>query len=151
MEYSEIFKNVLKGVENLKEDKTETNLVKANFLINNYNKLSEDQKNSLSERASDFLHFIESFALYENQKLVHLWLLESPIQDINTNTCGPFKTYFYENLFFLNSDSILHERKRLTYDAVQECLKEIFTTNTDQNKKTINAYIKQKNIKIANQ
>ena len=106
-----ILKNVLKRVENLKEDKIETNLVNVNFSINNYNKLSKDEKNSLSETANDFLHFTESFAQYENQKSVYLCLLEDPIQDINTNTCGLFQTYFYQNLFFPNSDSILHEKK----------------------------------------
>ena len=54
-------------------------------------------------------------------------------------------------LFSPNSDSILHERKRLTYDVVQEFLKELFTANTDKNKKTINEYMRQKNIKIENQ
>ena len=146
-----ILKNVLKGVENLKEDKTEINLVNVNFSINSYNKLYEDEKYSLSETANDFLYFVESFALYENEKLVHLWLLEDPIQDIDTSTCGPFQTYFYENPFFPNSDSVLNERKRLTYDVVQEFLKEVFMTNTEQNENTVNKYINQKNIKIENQ
>ena len=146
-----ILKNVLKGVENLKEDKTEINLGNVNFSINSYNKLSEDEKSSLSDTDNGFLHFMESFAQYENQKLIHLWLLEDPIQDINTNTWGSFQTYFYENLCFPNSDSILHEKKQLTYDVVQEFLKEIFTTNTDQNEKTINEYLNQKSIKIENQ
>ena len=106
-----ILKNVLKGIENLKEDKTEINLGNVNFSINSYNKLSEDEKNSLSDTANGFLHFMESFAQYENQKLIHLWLLEDPIQDINTNTWGSFQTYFYKNLCFPNSDSILHEKK----------------------------------------
>ena len=75
-------------------NKTEINLVNVKFSINSYNKLSEDEKIFLSETANDFLHFMESFAQYEHQKLIHLWLLEDPIQDINTNTCGPFKTYF---------------------------------------------------------
>ena len=146
-----ILKNVLKAVENLKEDKTEINLVNVNFSINSYNKLYEDEKYSLSETANDFLYFVESFALYENEKLVHLWLLEDAMQDIDTSTCGPFQTYFYENPFFPNSDSVLHERKRLTYDVVQEFLKEVFMTNTEQNENTVNEYIKQKNIKIENQ
>ena len=57
-----ILKIVLKGIENLKEEKTEINLVNVNFSINSYNKLSKDEKNSLSEIANDFLHFIEYFA-----------------------------------------------------------------------------------------
>ena len=63
---------ILKGLENLKENKEEVNLVKINFLINTYNKLSEGEKAALSETCLDFLHFIESFAEYEKQSIIHL-------------------------------------------------------------------------------
>ena len=43
------------------------------------------------------------------------------------------------------------KKKQFTYDVVQEFLKEIFTSNTNQNEKTINEYLKQKSIKIENQ
>ena len=94
-----IVAKVLKGVENLKEDKTEINLVNVNFVKNSYSKLSESEKAALLETFTDFLHFLESFADYENQSISHLWLLEDPIQDITTNTCGYFQTFFYENFF----------------------------------------------------
>ena len=95
-----IVAKVLKGVENLKEDKTEINLVSVNFVKNSYLKLSEGEKAALSETCTDFLHFLESFAEYENQSLIHLWLLEDPIQDISTNTCGYFQTFFTKAFFF---------------------------------------------------
>ena len=41
---------ILKGLENLKENKEEVNLVKVNFVKNTYNKLSEGEKAALSER-----------------------------------------------------------------------------------------------------
>ena len=91
---------VLKGVENLKEDKEQINLGNVNFVKNIYLKLSEGEKAALSETCTDFLHFLESFGDYENQSLIHLWLLEDPIQDITTNTCGYFQSFFYENLVF---------------------------------------------------
>ena len=114
-----IVAKVLKGVKNLKEDKEQINLVGVNFVKNSYSKLSEGGKAALSETCTDFLHFLESFADYENQSLIHLWLLEDPIQDITTNTCGYFQTFFYDNVFYPNSDSILHKRKHLTYDVIQ--------------------------------
>ena len=64
------------------------NFVNVNFVKSSYSKLSEGEKTALSETCTDFLHFLESFADYENQSLIHLWLLEDPIQDITTNTCG---------------------------------------------------------------
>ena len=128
-----IVATVLKGVENLKKDKEQINLVNVNF------------RAALSETCTDFLHFLESFADYENQSLIHLWLLEDPIQDITTNTCGYFQTFLYENLFFPNSDSILHKRRRLTYDLIQSFFQELFTTNTEQNEKVLRYYVEQKN------
>ena len=92
-----IVAKVLKGAENLKEGKEQINLVNVNFVKNSYLKLSEDEKAAFSETCTDFPHFLESFADYENQSLIHLWLLEDPIQDITTNTCGYFQTFFYEN------------------------------------------------------
>ena len=140
-----IVAKVLKGVKNLKEDKTQINLVNVNFVKNSHSKLSEGEKVALSETCTDFLHFLESFADYENQGLIYLWLLEDPIQDITTNTCGYFQTFFYENLFFPDSDSILRRRKRLTNDVIQSFFQELFTTNTEQNEKIIRYYVEQKN------
>ena len=92
-----IVAKVLKGTENLKEVKVQINLVNVNFVKNSYSKLSEGEKAALSETCTDFA---ESFVDYENQSLIQFWLLEDPIQDITTNTCGYFQTFFYENLFF---------------------------------------------------
>ena len=102
-------------------------------------RLSEGEKAALSETCTDFLHFLESFAEYENQSLIHLWLLEDPSQDITANTCGYFQTFFYENLF------LLQKRKRLTYDVIQSFFQELFATNTEQNEKVIRYYVEQKN------
>ena len=140
-----IVATVLKGVENLKKDKEQINLVNVNFVKNSYSKLSEGLRATLSETCTDFLHFLESFADYENQSLIHSWLLEDPIQDITTNTCGYFQTFLYENPFFPNSDSILHKRRRLTYDLIQSFFQELFTTNTEQNEKVLRYYVEQKN------
>ena len=140
-----IVAEVLKGVENLKEDKEQINLVNVYFVKNSYLKLSEGEKAALSETCTDFLHFLKSFADYENQSLIHLWLLEDPIQDITRNTCGYFQTFFYKNLFFPDSDNILHKRKRLTNYVIQAFFQELFTANTEQNKKIIRYYVEQKN------
>ena len=89
-----ILSKILKGLENLKETKSEVNLVKVNFVKNSYNKLSGGEKAALSKTCLDFLHFVESFAEYESQGIIHLWLLEDPIKDLNSDTCGYFQTYF---------------------------------------------------------
>ena len=106
--------------------------------------LSEGEKAALSETCLDFLHFLESFAKYKKQNIIDLWLLEYPTQDLKTDTCGYFQTYFYKNLFFPNSDNILQSRKHLTYDVVQIFLQEFFSTNIEKNEIIIKNYIKQK-------
>ena len=130
-----IVAKVLRGVENLREYKTQIDFVNVNFVKNSYSKLSEGEKADLSETCTDFQHFLESFADYENQRLIHLWLLEDPIQDITTNTCGYFQTFFYENLFFPDSDSILHKCKRLTNDVIQTFFKSSLRQTLNKTKK----------------
>ena len=68
----QIVAKVLKGVKNLKEDKTQMNLVNVNFVKISYSKLSEGEKAPLSETCTDFLYFLESFADYKNQSPIHL-------------------------------------------------------------------------------
>ena len=105
-----------------------------NFVKNSYLKLSEGEEATLSETCTDFLHFLESFADYENQSLIYLWLLEDPIQDITTNTYEYFQTFFYENLFFPDSDSILHKHKRVTYDVIQTFFKSFLRQTLNKTK-----------------
>ena len=94
-----ILSKILKGLDNLKENKEEVNLVTINFVKNSYSKLSEGEKAVLSETCTDFLHFLESFADYENQSLIHLWLLEDPIQD-NYKYVWILSDLFLRKLFF---------------------------------------------------
>ena len=54
-----ILTKILKGLENLKENKSDVILVKMNLVKNSCNKLSEGEKATLSDSCLDFLHFIE--------------------------------------------------------------------------------------------
>ena len=128
-----IVKKVLKGVQNIAPDKTELNLVNMNFSANSYDKLLDQDKSSLSETANDLFHFIESFARYEKENVISMWVLEDPIQEITSDTCGAFQIYFYENLFFPNNDSKIHEYKKLTKEAVQDLLNKIFSVDPRKN------------------
>ena len=106
-----IAKKVLKGVQNIAQDKTELSLVNVNYSANTYKKLLDQDKLSLLETVNDFFHFIESFSRYEKQNTISMWVLEDPIQNLTTDTCGIFQICFYENLFFPDNDSKLHEHK----------------------------------------
>ena len=75
-----IVAKVLKGVKNLKEDKEQINLVNVNCVTNSYLKLSESEKAAVSETCNDFLHFLESFADYENQSFIYSLSLARSLQ-----------------------------------------------------------------------
>ena len=95
-----ILSKILKVLENLKENKEKVNLVKVKFVKNTYNKLSEGEKAALSKTCLEFLHFVESFAEYEKQGIIHLWLFEEPIQDLKLILVAIFRHIFMRLCFF---------------------------------------------------
>ena len=95
-----IVKKVLKGEENISSNKTELNLLKLRFSVNGYNDLLDKDKLLLPKIAYDLFHFMENFARYEKERNINMWILEDPIKNKTTDTCGPFQLYFYKNLFF---------------------------------------------------
>ena len=97
----------------------------------------------LSETAQDLFHLIYCFE--KNEKItnfVNVWMLDDPLQKKkkqktkkNTLTCGLFQTYFYEDLFFSNNDSKIHDYKKLTNEALEILLNELYSLDQEQNKK----------------
>ena len=70
-------------------------------------------------------------------------MLKDPIQEPKTVTCSPFQLYFYENLFFPDENSKLHDHKKLTNIALETLLNELFTLVIEQNERTINEHIRE--------
>ena len=95
----------------------------------------DQEKLSLSETANELFHFIEGFARYEKQNVISMWMLEDPIQEIMSDTCGTFQIYFYENLFFPDNDSKIHKYKKLE-EAVQDLLNKIFSVDPKKPNRT---------------
>ena len=67
-------------------------------------------------------------------------MLEDPIQMPKTVTCGPFQIYFSKNPFFPNKISKVHSYKKLTNNAIETPLNELFTLNREKNKQIISEY-----------
>ena len=95
-----IVEKVIKGIEKIERKDNKLTLIKLRFSVKNFCELKDNEKLSLSETAQDLSHFIENFGRYENQVNVNMWMLEGPTQKIETDTCGLFQIYFYDNLFF---------------------------------------------------
>ena len=74
--------------------------------------------------AKVFFHFLKSLARYGKQNLVSMWVLENPIQELTTDTCGAFGIHFYENLFFPDNDSKIHEYKKTNKRSTSDFAKQ---------------------------
>ena len=99
---------------------------------------------SLSEIARDFFHLLEAFGKTKNIKeFVKVWLLEDPVQQMETTTCGAFQLYFFENLFFPDELTKLHSYQKLTNIAIETILDELFTLDK-QKKQTNNKRLHKK-------
>ena len=69
----------------------------------------------VSTTADDLFNFMESFARLHNiNDTVSIWMLEDPIQKMDTYTCGAFQPFFFENLFIASEDSEMLTHKKLT-------------------------------------
>ena len=135
---------VLKGLELADQRDNKLTLVKLKFSMASNEKLTENEIKKLSETAQDLYHLIYNFRKNENITIfVNVWMLKDPIQEPKTVTCSPFQLYFYENLFFPDENSKLHDHKKLTNIALETLLNELFTLVIEQNEKTINEHIRE--------
>ena len=64
-------------------------------------------------------------------------MVEDPIQDIETVTCGIFQLYFYESLFNPKADSKIQNNKKLTKKTVETSLNKLLYLDIDNNEKII--------------
>ena len=61
-----------------------------------------------------------------------MWMLEKPIQKLDTYTCGSFQPFFFENLF----NHLKRVKCKMTKSdkkAIQTLLNQLFTTNKNEN------------------
>ena len=66
----------------------------------------------------------------------------------NTVTFDLFQISFYENLLFLDNDSKIQDYKILTNEALETLLNKLYSLDQQRNEKTINEYIKQRQINL---
>ena len=89
-------------------------LVKIRFSVKACKNLSKEIE-KLNDTARDLFYFIKSFADFlKVSNFLNIWMLEDPIENTETVTCGIFQLYFYENLFNPKADSKIQNDKKLT-------------------------------------
>ena len=103
----------------------------------------------LSNLAKDLFHFIEKFGnLHGVNDFVLIYMLEDPVQNIESDNCGPFHLYFLENLFGVGTESEIFELKKLTKNSNEVVLIGILLLNIENNEKIAKDYNKKKRIKF---
>ena len=109
-------------------------LCKIRFNLGAYATLSQDEVDSLSDKARNLFRFIQAFGIkLKLRNFVSIWMVEDRLQDLDSSTCGIFQLYFFDNLFNPDGNSKIQNNSKVNRKTVEVLLNELFTLN-DQNK-----------------
>ena len=82
----------------------------------------------------DFFHFVKSFSkLHQLTDFISIWMLEDPIQKLETLTCRPFQLYFFDNIFNIGKHSPIQKHNKLTNRAIETLINKIFSLYQEEN------------------
>ena len=108
-----VIEKILFGTEQLTRTDDKITPVNIKFSLNASKNLTKNEVDNLSDAASDFFYFVQSFRnKLKVRDFVSLWVIEDRIQDLDSVTGGNFQMHFYNNLFNLNKDSKIQNRTR---------------------------------------
>ena len=129
---------ILVGIEQMKRTDQKITLCKIKFNLEACSKLSKKKKkkkfDSLSDTARDFFYFVQAFGIKLKLKsFVNIWMVEDQIQDLESNTCGIFQLYFYENMFNPDQSSKIQNDTKLKKSTVETLLNELFSLDDKEN------------------
>ena len=134
-----VFEKVLFGTEQMARSDNKITLVNIRFNLNTCKNLSKKELDALSDTASYFFHFIQDFGnKLKLRDFVNTWMVEDRVQDLNSVTCDIFQIYFYDNLFNLDENIKLQNKKRLNKKTIETLFNELFVLdNQEANEATI--------------
>ena len=74
-------------------------------------------------------------------------MVEDRIEDLDTMNCGIFQIYFYKNLFNIDQNSKIQNKKRLNKKTIETLLNELLVlSDQEQNEAITNQYADKRNI-----
>ena len=74
-------------------------------------------------------------------------MVEDRIEDLDTVNCGIFQIYFYKNLFNIDQNSKIQNKKRLNKKTIETLLNELLVlSDQEQNEAITNQYADKRNI-----
>ena len=102
----------------------------------------------MSETTVDLMHLINEYGRkHDLRSEVVIHLADDHLQMIEMETCGIYQIYFYVNLFNpLENSSILSE-KTLSRKTIEKLLKEILSTDKQENEYRTEIFVHKNNIK----
>ena len=75
-------------------------------------------------------------------------MVEDRIQDLDSNSCGIFQLYFYENLFNPDQNSKIQNETKLKKTTVETLLNELFSLDDKENEIKMVEYADKLEIEI---
>ena len=116
------------------------------FSINAWEKLPHTKKEQLTDTAQIFFYFLAQFAKLKRTNDMNILIVEYPVQELTSSTCGLFRLYFYKNIFGPQEKSKIINHETLNKRAVEAILNEIFTTDVNENKQVIEKFKEEYNL-----
>ena len=117
-----IINKMLHGINdfNKRDNVPVINIISLRFSITTYEDLK--QKEEISKTVIYLFHLLKEFGKLHNVKEeVAINLVDDQLQETESNTCGLFLLYFYENLFLPLSNSKIIKEKQLNKETPQHC------------------------------
>ena len=144
-----ILNKILFGIQKFKRKDKKITIIALKFSMNEYEKIKTGHR--LRPTTQDLLHLIyEHGKLHNINDTVTVHSIDDQLQKIETDTCGIFQRYFYYNLFVPYENSSIVDDNKLSKRTVEKLLNEIFSLDRDLNKKIIESFAKEKDIKRLN-
>ena len=76
-------------------------------------------------------------------------MVEDQIQDLESNTCGIFQLYFYENMFNPDQSSKIQNDTKLKKSTVETLLNELFSLDDKENEIKVVEYAEKLWVEIS--
>ena len=125
-------------------------LCKIKFNLGACKELSKKEIDSLSNTARDFFYFVQVFGIkLKLRSFVNIWMVEDRIQDLDSNSCGIFQLYFYENLFNSDQNSKIQNETKFKKTTVETLLNELFSLDDKENEIKMAEYADKLGIEIS--
>ena len=114
-----------------------------NVLTDSSEKLAHTKKEQLTDTSQNFFHLLTEFSKLKKTKEMNILILEHPVQEVTSSTCGLFQLYFYKNIFNPVERSKIINHETLNRKTVEQILNEMFSTDVNQNKHEIEDFKKE--------